>query len=65
MARRTYDPLGCIPAPDAVRDKLTETLTLAERLRILLALSEQIHATPRDTSANPTGAPRAEVAAHV
>lgn len=43
MARRTYDPLNCIPSPDVVREKLAETLTKAERLRILLDLSERLH----------------------
>ncbi len=31
-----------IPPPDAVRERLRETLTLAERLRILLELSERL-----------------------
>ena len=46
---RTLDPLACIPSPEAVRRKLEETLTLAERLRVLLDLSERIGAvkTPR------------------
>lgn len=43
MPRRTYDPLACIPSPDVIRDKLRETLTLAERLRILLDLAERLH----------------------
>jgi hypothetical protein len=32
-----------IPSPEAIRKRLTETLTLAERLRILLDLSERLH----------------------
>ena len=42
MSRKTFDPLACIPTPDAVRQKLKETLSLAERLRILLDLSERL-----------------------
>jgi hypothetical protein len=42
MARRPYDPLTCIPSPDVLRDKLRETLSLAERLRILLDVAERI-----------------------
>ena len=42
MARRTYDPLDFVPSPEIVRQKLTETLTLAERLRILLELAERL-----------------------
>ena len=44
MARNPYDPLVCIPSPDAIRRSLTETETLAGRLRILLRVSEQITA---------------------
>jgi hypothetical protein len=43
MPRRPYDPLEFVPSPDVVRAKLTETLTLADRLRILLDLSERLH----------------------
>jgi hypothetical protein len=42
MARRHYDPLACIPSPEVIRDKLHETLTKAERLRVLLELSERL-----------------------
>jgi hypothetical protein len=42
MARRTYDPLDFVPSPEIVRLKLTETLTLADRLRILLELAERL-----------------------
>jgi hypothetical protein len=42
MPRRPYDPLTYIPSPDVLRDKLRETLTLAERLRILLDVAERI-----------------------
>lgn len=45
MARRPYDPLDFVPSPEIVRQKLTETLTLAERLRILLELAEQLRLT--------------------
>lgn len=60
MPRRPYDPLACIPSPDVVREKLRETLTLAERLRRLLDLSEQLHIPPTtadgpEPDATPTG----------
>lgn len=42
MPRKTYDPLAAIPSPEAIRERLTETLTLAERLRILLDLAERL-----------------------
>jgi len=42
MARRPYNPLAVIPSPDAIREKLGETLTLAERLRLLLDLAERL-----------------------
>jgi hypothetical protein len=42
LARRPYDPLAVIPSPEAIRERLTETLTLAERLRILLDLAERL-----------------------
>ena len=42
MARRSYDPLDFIPSPEIVRRKLTETQSLAERLRILLELAERL-----------------------
>lgn len=41
--RRPYDPLAFVPSPEAIRDKLRETLTLAERLRLLLELAERLH----------------------
>ena len=39
---KTYDPLAVIPSPEAVRERLRETLTLAERLRILLELADRL-----------------------
>ena len=42
MPRKAYDPLAVIPSPEAIRERLAETLTLAERLRILLDLAEQL-----------------------
>lgn len=42
MPRKTYDPLAAIPSPEAIRARLTETLTLAERLRLLLDLAERL-----------------------
>jgi hypothetical protein len=43
VPQKPYDPLAVIPSPDAIRKRLTETLTLAERLRILLELAERLH----------------------
>jgi hypothetical protein len=43
LPRKPYDPLAVIPSPEAVRERLTETETLAERLRILLELAERLH----------------------
>lgn len=42
MHRKPYDPLAVIPSPEAIRERLTETLTLAERLRLLLDLAERL-----------------------
>jgi hypothetical protein len=42
MVRRLYDPLVCISSPDAIRPRLQETLTLAERLWLLLEMSERL-----------------------
>lgn len=42
MARQPYDPLAFVPSPEAIRDKLRETLTQAERLRLLLDLAERL-----------------------
>ncbi len=64
MPRKTYDPLAVIPSPEAVRERLAETLTLAERLRILLDLAERLRLplTTADTvpaPAQPKGVARA------
>jgi hypothetical protein len=48
MARRRYDPLDCIPSPEIVREKLRDIELLAERLRILLEVSERIHTSHCD-----------------
>jgi hypothetical protein len=40
--KKDYDPLAVIPSPDAIRNRLAATLTLAERLKILLETSERI-----------------------
>ena len=42
MPRKAYDPLAVIPSPDAIRERLVETLTLAQRLRMLLDLAERL-----------------------
>ncbi|MBN9518778.1 hypothetical protein J0H58_09700 [bacterium] len=43
MARRLYDPLDVIPEPGTIRERLVEAETLAQRLRVLLDLSEKLH----------------------
>jgi len=42
LPTKIFDPLAVIPPPDAIRERLRETLTLAERLRILLELAERL-----------------------
>lgn len=42
MARRPYDPLAFVPSPDVIRVKLRETRSLAERLQLLLEISERM-----------------------
>jgi hypothetical protein len=42
MTRRRYDPLDFVPSPEIVRQKLSETERLAERLRVLLELAERL-----------------------
>jgi len=42
MPRKEYDPLDRIPSPEAVRERLSQTLALAEKLRILLELAERL-----------------------
>ncbi|QEL19498.1 hypothetical protein [Limnoglobus roseus] len=44
MPQKPFDPLARIPSPGVIRQKLTETRTLAERLQILLETSERIAA---------------------
>ena len=51
--RRKYDPLSAIPSPDVVQRHLTETESLAQRLRILLGVSRQIHANNKPLSQEP------------
>jgi hypothetical protein len=55
MSHRPYDPLDCIPSPDVIREKLHESLTRAERLRILLDLAERLRlpVTTADKLAGP------------
>jgi hypothetical protein len=48
--KKPYDPLAVVPSPEAIRERLTETLTLAERLRILLDLSERLRRPPMPAS---------------
>jgi hypothetical protein len=43
MQRKPFDPLARIPSPEAIRSRLIESVTLTERLRILLDLAERLH----------------------
>jgi hypothetical protein len=52
MASKSFDPLECVPSSEILRRKLTETLTLAERFRILLEVAERIEQA-KTTSAGP------------
>jgi hypothetical protein len=42
LPRKPFDPLALIPPPDVIRERLNETLTLAERLRVLLDVAERL-----------------------
>jgi hypothetical protein len=68
MAHKPYDPLHFVPPPDVVRRKLTEATRLADRLKALLTLSEQVHLPSCGASGHSDvhpAAPRHEVqAAH-
>ena len=59
MPRTPYDPLTCIPSPDAIRSKVVETETLLQRLRVLLQLAEdlQLPLTTGNTIGTPIGKP--------
>jgi hypothetical protein len=61
MARRPSNPLDLIPSPEAIRAKLIETRTLADRLQILLEVSERIHQPTDGTNADTRFNDRVEV----
>jgi hypothetical protein len=42
LPRKEYDPIARIPSPEVLRERLSQTLTLAEKLRILLEVSERL-----------------------
>jgi hypothetical protein len=42
MPRQQFDPLSLIPTPEAIRERLAETETLAQKLRILLEVAERL-----------------------
>ena len=42
MPHKSYDPLAVIPSPEAVRERLSQTLVLAEKFRILLEVAERL-----------------------
>jgi hypothetical protein len=42
MPRKNYDPLAAIPSPEVVRERLSQTLELAEKFRILLEVAERL-----------------------
>jgi hypothetical protein len=47
MSRKPYDPLAVIPSPEAVRERLSQTLVLAEKFRILLEVAERLRLADR------------------
>lgn len=52
MPRKEYDPLARIPSPEVLRERLAETLALADKLRILLEVAERLQSpTAGDGSA--------------
>jgi len=53
MPRKEFDPLDRIPSPEAVRERLSQTLALAERLRILLELAERLRLATTTAAAPP------------
>ena len=58
MARQPFDPLHLIPSPEAIRAKLRETETLAERLRVLLEVAERLRLPLTTGDDLPQPAPR-------
>ena len=48
--RKLYDPLAAIPSPEAVRERLSQTLVLAEKFRILLEVAERLQLADRPPS---------------
>jgi len=60
LPRKPYDPLAVIPSPDAIRQRLTETLTLAERLRILLELADRLRLPVATADRLPAPTPEAK-----
>lgn len=63
VVARRYDPLHFVPSPDAVRVKLAEALSLADRLRLLLDLAERMQLLtnpPAGTTPPIIAAPRPE-----
>lgn len=58
MPRKPYDPLAWVPSPEAIRARLTEVQTLADRLRILLELAERLRLPLTTAERLPAPAPR-------
>jgi hypothetical protein len=58
LPRKEYDPLAVIPSPEAVRERLSQTLVLAEKLRILLEVAERLRLAV--TTADKLPAPNTE-----
>jgi hypothetical protein len=48
--KQQYDPLARIPSPEAIRERLSQTLALAEKWRILLEVAERLRLA--DTTAD-------------
>lgn len=57
MAKKAWDPLNCLPSAEVIREKLAETLLLAERLRILLEVRERSDAVGSSPADKPPHKP--------
>jgi hypothetical protein len=60
MPRKPYDPLAAIPSPQAIRERLAQTLALAEKLRVLLELSERLRLADTTAADRPPTSPGAK-----
>jgi hypothetical protein len=50
MARRSFDPLSCLPSSQIVEQTLAEAEARAEKLRALLRILREVESAGQDTS---------------